>query len=550
MTERDFFRQKLKALSWLKEFRNQEHPQFTFRFAIRRPIDLFQGERNKNYFYVEIAERAGDNGRFYFNFLFKLSEENGTIKQVMLQLRWADDRGGTNPVYLRFAQQAFPDIGDKKSKYKTFDGNTEDDVRNEFINWLTENYPAIVDVLGNAILSENEFNTKLNNEVQLLVDRGIINADEVNGVYQLTDTAFQDAIPEVAPEGAGGNEHAEIGITMQEEIKRLLKSNAQVILTGAPGTGKTFTARQVAEELVGEGVEGDEGRKAAIRDRVQSVQFHPGYDYSDFVIGLKPVVLDAEGNEVAGVQDGNVAGNGNVHVSFRWKDGMFKAFADKAKLAYDAAVHDGCEVPKFVFLIDEINRADLSRVFGELFSLLEEDYRYRIHDGRPENERGITLPNGKPFVIPENLYIIGTMNDIDRSVESMDFALRRRFAWREVSADESLCILESKINDEDIRRRLIDAMTNINTRIADPNLRLGTEYQLGGAIFAKYIKYADCANAFKCIWDNHIKTILNEYLRGRRDKENILGELKRVYDSAAQAQTPEQPDRGAEPQQA
>ena len=143
-----------------------------------------------------------------------------------------------------------------------------------------------------------------------------------------------------------------------------------------------------------------------------------------------------------------------------------------------------------------------------------------------------------------------TMNDIDRSVESMDFALRRRFAWREVSADESLCILESKINDEDIRRRLIDAMTNINTRIADPNLRLGTEYQLGGAIFAKYIKYADCANAFKCLWDNHIKTILNEYLRGRRDKENILGELKRVYDSAAQAQTPEQPDRGAEPQQA
>lgn len=341
------------------------------------------------------------------------------------------------------------------------------------------------------------------------------------------------------------NPNEEVRPDMQEQIKQLVKSNLQVILTGAPGTGKTFTARQVAEELVGEGVEGDEGRKAAIRDRVQSVQFHPGYDYSDFVIGLKPVVLDAEGNEVAGVQDGNVAGNGNVHVSFRWKDGMFKAFADKAKLAYDAAVHDGGEVPKFVFLIDEINRADLSRVFGELFSLLEEDYRYRIHDGRPENERGITLPNGRPFVIPENLYIIGTMNDIDRSVESMDFALRRRFAWREVSADESLCILESKINDEDIRRRLIDAMNNINTRIADPNLRLGTEYKLGGAIFARYIKYADCANAFKSLWDNHIKTILNEYLRGRRDKEERLEELNNVYNKAIQAI-----DGGAEPPQA
>ena len=227
-----------------------------------------------------------------------------------------------------------------------------------------------------------------------------------------------------------------------------------------------------------------------------------------------------------------------------------EAFADKAKLAYDAAAHNGGEVPKFVFLIDEINRADLSRVFGELFSLLEEDYRYRIRDGRPENERGITLPNGASFVIPENLYIIGTMNDIDRSVESMDFALGRRFAWREVLAEESYCIIEAKINDEDVRRRLKHAMTKINEMIAEPNLQLGAEYQLGSAIFAKYIKYADCANAFERLWNNHIKTILNEYLRGRRDKENILGGLKHVYDDAVQAQPPEQSGRGEDPHQA
>ena len=341
------------------------------------------------------------------------------------------------------------------------------------------------------------------------------------------------------------NPNEEVRPDMQEQIKQLVKSNLQVILTGAPGTGKTFTARQVAEELVCEGVEGDENRKAAIRDRIQSVQFHPGYDYSDFVIGLKPVVLDAEGNEVAGVQDGNVAGNGNVHVSFRWKDGIFKDFAQKAKLAYDAAVHDGGEVPKFVFLIDEINRADLSRVFGELFSLLEEDYRYPIREGVRGNVHGITLPNGVPFVVPENLYIIGTMNDIDRSVESMDFALRRRFAWKEIKAEESSCILKEKINDEDVRKRLTEAMAKINEKIAEPNLRLGAEYQLGGAIFAKYIKYADCANAFGCLWDNHIKTILNEYLRGRRDKEEKLKELKDVYNKKVQVV-----DEGAEPQQA
>ena len=93
-------------------------------------------------------------------------------------------------------------------------------------------------------------------------------------------------------------------------------------------------------------------------------------------------------------------------------------------------------------------------------------------------------------------------------------------------------------------------MTKINEKIAEPNLRLGTEYQLGGSIFAKYMKYVDDPDAFGSLWNNHIKTILNEYLRGRRDKENKLGELKRVYDDAVQAQPPEQPDGGAEPQQA
>ena len=268
------------------------------------------------------------------------------------------------------------------------------------------------------------------------------------------------------------------------EIKQLVESNYQVILTGAPGTGKTYTARKVALEITGEAEDTPEEES-----RIKVVQFHPGYDYFDFVIGMKPVLVSENGKEVFKDEQGRLYTtnnnepdgqrqdfSGEVRVSYVWRDGVFKEFADRAKEAYDTYPDDP---QKFVFLIDEINRADLSRVFGELFSLFEEDYRY------PTNKKGIILPNGEEFVIPKNLYIIGTMNDIDRSVESMDFALRRRFAWYEVTADKSERIIEEKINDEESKRKLLNAMRQINEMIADPNTRLGKEYQLGGAIFTR-----------------------------------------------------------------
>lgn len=319
------------------------------------------------------------------------------------------------------------------------------------------------------------------------------------------------------------------------EIKQLVESNYQVILTGAPGTGKTYTARKVALEITGE----DEGTPEE-ESRIKVVQFHPGYDYSDFVIGMKPVLVTENGKEVFKDEQGRLYTtnnneadgqrqdfSGKVCVSYVWRDGVFKEFANRAKEAYDTYPADP---QKFVFLIDEINRADLSRVFGELFSLFEEDYRY------PTNRKGIILPNGEEFVIPKNLYIIGTMNDIDRSVESMDFALRRRFAWYEVSADKSERIIEDKIDDAETKRKLLSAMRKVNEIIADPNSRLGKEYQLGGAIFAKYPKYHGEDDSFNNLWNNHIAVILNEYLRGRRDKESKLEALKNAYDEGMRSQ--------------
>ena len=290
------------------------------------------------------------------------------------------------------------------------------------------------------------------------------------------------------------------------EKRSLLESSKQLILTGAPGTGKTFTAKQLAKKWIAE-------TNGSFAENFCQVQFHPGYDYSDFIIGLKPELV-------------------NGKVTFKWKDGLFKAFADKAKKVRET---DGENCKPYIFLIDEINRADLSRVFGEVFSLLEEDYRY------PENETGIILPDGSSFVLPDNLYIIATMNDIDRSVESMDFALRRRFSFLEVKAEDSVCIIEenTKISDGN-KAKLKNVMAELNKYIGSKNelldnryhLDFGDEYALGGAYFVHFAKYADEEQPQEMLWGNHLHIILNEYLRGHRDRHAILTCLKNVFDSA------------------
>lgn len=303
---------------------------------------------------------------------------------------------------------------------------------------------------------------------------------------------------------------------VEKMVKKLLEQNFNVILTGAPGTGKTFIAKKVACAITG-----DTNDASQEESHIASVQFHPGYDYSDFVGGLKPKLVGGQ-------------------VTFEWVDGIFKKFADEAKNHLDK---------EYVLIIDEINRADLSRVFGELFSLLEEDYRYSKEDGNEKNAKGVVLPNGNNFVIPKNLYIIGTMNDIDRSVESMDFALRRRFAWYEVTADSSKHIIGCKVLDQGATEKLKSAMTSLNECISGKrtltvdgspvNLGgiLGSAFELGGAIFAKYEKYKGNGDAYEKLWDNHIKNILSEYLRGRRGRDDkLLPALKQIFDEAVKDQ--------------
>lgn len=230
------------------------------------------------------------------------------------------------------------------------------------------------------------------------------------------------------------------------------------------------------------------------------VQFHPSYDYTDFMEGLRPI-QDEKGN-----------------IGFKRKDGVFKKFC---KEALDNPNND------FVFIIDEINRGEISKIFGELFFSIDPDYRGE--KGKVKTQYSNLIKKGDKFkdgfYIPENVYIIGTMNDIDRSVESMDFAMRRRFAWKEIKAEDTQ---ETILNDlENLKDETIKRMNNLNKVIRNKETNLSEAYCIGAAYFKKIKDYK---GDFNKLWENHLEGLLFEYTRGMQNQETILKELKNAYD--------------------
>ena len=242
------------------------------------------------------------------------------------------------------------------------------------------------------------------------------------------------------------------------------------------------------------------------------VQFHPSYDYTDFVEGLRPI-KDISGN-----------------IGFERKDGVFKKFCKEALKNRSS---------KFVFIIDEINRGEISKIFGELFFAIDSGYRgesgkvqtqYNNLINNEESDEDDEFENG--FFVPENVYIIGTMNDIDRSVESMDFAMRRRFAWKEVKAiDTQESILKDL--DDSIKQDAIDRMDALNNAISEIE-GFNSSYHIGASYFLKLKNYYKSSSdnkktAFKSLWENHLKGLLFEYLRGMPDINDKLKKLENAY---------------------
>lgn len=212
----------------------------------------------------------------------------------------------------------------------------------------------------------------------------------------------------------------------------LLKNKKNIILQGAPGVGKTFAAKRLAYSIIG---------STNIKSRIKMVQFHQSYSYEDFVVGFKP-----------------------TESGFILKEGPF----------YDFCVEARKNTGPCFFIIDEINRGNLSKIFGELLMLIEADKR-----GESVN----LLYKNEPFNIPENVYIIGMMNTADRSLAMIDYALRRRFAFFDmVPAFSSEKFKDAIAGSCDKAYKLIEVITRINEEILEDD-SLGAGFQIGHSYF-------------------------------------------------------------------
>lgn len=305
-----------------------------------------------------------------------------------------------------------------------------------------------------------------------------------------------------------------------------------MILHGAPGTGKTYSIKNTIKNIILK-------QGGNIDEQLVFTQFHPSYSYEDFIDGIKPNGIDA------------ITGQ----LKFELKNGNFKELcriATKKLLEERKARKKDEELTKFFFVADEINRAELSRVFGELLICLEDDYRIDFDEqGKIKKEESlITLQNAsldkEPvyrkgdknyFGVPVNLYFIGTMNDIDRSVDSFDMALRRRFFWKEIRCNYDF--IQEKTNEEfknickilnryitgykeeksNGRFEKIDKIKIKNKEVE--TLRLGTSYELGQAYF-KDMNSIGIDN----LWSSKIEPLLKEYLRAEYSQDEIMNKLQ------------------------
>lgn len=489
-----------------------------------------------------------------------------------------------------------------------------------------------------------------------------------------------------------------------EKYVQLLVANKNIILAGAPGTGKTFMAREIAKELITNAIScnkyyNDDYREAThnclalkkiLDTQIMMVQFHPSYDYTDFVEGLRPIKNDdgqigfkhSNGvfktfcknpyNRYVVKEKSNADINANkslvrslddlyydcyksaiddmlsgyiswshfsvtvpesvvsryfslkyqsdedegyyiVDDETSWEDdpilsselfckviqsyddifneqypskesikeNLIKMWSKQSPdnkwkqrnsifdiealdsscpisniegvtdfyytlfywIIYCAICHYEREYLPSVFIIDEINRGEISKIFGELFFSIDPGYRGEFdanwNDNKVQTQYQNMIEEGDMFkygfYVPENVYIIGTMNDIDRSVEDMDFAMQRRFAKIEVTAEESYqnIIAESKDFSDDEKKEIKARMTALNNAILEPELGLGEAYQIGAAYFRKllYYKGSGIEQAFSKLWDYHLKGLLSEYLRGNHNSKTQLETLKAAYDN-------------------
>lgn len=262
-----------------------------------------------------------------------------------------------------------------------------------------------------------------------------------------------------------------------------LKHKKNIILQGAPGVGKTFAAKKLAYSIMGE----------VDDSRIELVQFHQNYSYEDFVMGYRP-------NDKGG---------------FELTEGIFYRFCQKAA--------NKPEQDHF-FIIDEINRGNLSKIFGELLMLVEKDYR---------DTKATLAYSGLSFSVPSNLYIIGMMNTADRSLAMIDYALRRRFSFFDMEpgfSSEGFMTYQNGLNNETFKE-LIEQIKKLNKEIADDS-SLGRGFQIGHSYFCG-CEPADCTTDWmRSVVEFDILPTLAEYWFDNNNKlETWIKALRGVFDA-------------------
>lgn len=289
-------------------------------------------------------------------------------------------------------------------------------------------------------LSENEYNILLD----LIRDENPKTTDKLNLKYsegEFLDEVFMDSAE-------------------YTRLKSLLLGKKNIILQGAPGVGKTYSAKRLAYSIIGEKNE----------SRIEFIQFHQNYSYEDFIMGYKPK------------EDGG----------FELKRGVFYNFCKKAQSDPNK---------DYFFIIDEINRGNMSKIFGELLMLIENGYRGEMHEIR-------LAYNDEHFFVPENLYIIGMMNTADRSLAMIDYALRRRFSFFDIVPGfdtEGFNKYKENLNSETFNQ-VIDAIKALNAEIAEDD-SLGQGFCIGHSYFCNQ-------DSFDKMWlENVIKYDIEPMLR-------------------------------------
>lgn len=252
-----------------------------------------------------------------------------------------------------------------------------------------------------------------------------------------------------------------------EMLQRLIRNKKNIILQGAPGVGKTFCAKRLAYTLMGEKDD----------NRIEFVQFHQNYSYEDFVMGYKPI----EGG------------------SFELKKGVFYDFCQKAKVDAEK---------DYFFIIDEINRGNLSKIFGELLMLIEKDYR----------GDAVTMAySDEKFHVPANVHIIGMMNTADRSLAMIDYALRRRFSFVEIAPgfnSDGFIKYQKNLNSSKFDK-LIKCIADLNEKIRKDD-SLGSGFEIGHSYFCNQESIDD--NWLHSVIEFDIIPMLQEYWFDDRSK--------------------------------